>query len=230
MTQRGLTTAQLQATIGAYFDTRAARFDSEPTHGLQSPAQRDAWLERVAHWVGDEPGRALLDPGCATGFFALIAAELGHRPLGIDISPAMIAEATRKARSAGLEAAFRVGDATATGLPEGSLDVVLERHLLWTVPSPLEAVRHWLRLLRPGGRLVSVGVDWRGDAASPTTGIYAALLPSLPFYGGRPAADYAALLIEAGFTGVRVESLHDDRYWLDGRNRDRFAVSGTRGV
>ena len=226
------TIGQIHSIVGRHFSGRATRFDSEPTHDLKSPAQHDAWFGRVAEWIGplvDGVGRRVLDPGCATGFFSLIAAELGHDPVGVDISEGMVAEASRKAAAASLKASFQVGDAASTGLVPGTFDVVLERHLLWTLPSPASAVRHWLELLRPGGRLVSVGVDWRSETGSATAGDYAPVRPMLPFYGGRPAADIVTLLTGAGFVDISVESLHDDVYWLDGRNRDRFAVTGYRG-
>ncbi|AHH96246.1 class I SAM-dependent methyltransferase [Kutzneria viridogrisea] len=38
----------------------------------------------------------------------------------------------------------------------GGYDVVLSRHVLTAQPDPLLALRRWIRLLRPGGRLVLV--------------------------------------------------------------------------
>jgi len=231
MPDPAMTMEEINAVVSRHFSSRATRFDSEPTHDLKSPAQRDAWFGRVAAWVGSSEGgkpQRVLDAGCATGFFSLIAAELGHDACGVDISPAMVAEAVRKAAASGLQPSFQVGDAAASELAERSFDVVLERHLLWTLPSPQRAVRHWLHLLRPSGRLVSVGVDWRRETGSATQGDYAPLMPLLPFYGGRPAQDIVDLLTEAGYVDVSVESLHDDVYWLDGRDRDRFAVTGYR--
>ncbi|WP_368406419.1 methyltransferase domain-containing protein, partial [Streptomyces sp. CC77] len=34
--------------------------------------------------------------------------------------------------------------------------VVVVRHLVWALPDPVAALRTWVRLLRPGGRLVLV--------------------------------------------------------------------------
>jgi len=234
MTTQALRSEELQSIVRDHYSERAAAFDTEPTHGLKTQEQRQAWFEKVSEWITSAPGnprRQVLDVGCATGFFALIAAELGHDARGIDISPGMIAVAAHKAARASLRVAFQTGDAAATGLPEASLDVILERHLLWTLPSPHSAVRHWLTLLRPGGRMVSASVDWRRDAALAPKGVYAPLLPLLPFYGGRSPPDMMALLTDAGFVHVTVEPLNDDVYWLDGKDqsaRDRFAVSGFR--
>jgi ubiquinone/menaquinone biosynthesis C-methylase UbiE len=218
----------LADALREHWNARAAGFDAGVTHDLQSPAQERAWREAVARWTGPAPVD-VLDVGCATGFFALLTASAGHRAHGVDLSPAMVEEARRKAAATGSTATFALGDATALDdVPDASVDVVLERHLMWTVPDPGAAVAEWVRVLRPGGLLVTVGVDWRDETRSPTHGAYAALRGDLPFYGGRPADDVVALHEAAGLREVRVESLHHDDYWLDGRGRDRYAVLGRR--
>ena len=45
-------------------------------------------------------------------------------------------------------------------MADGSVDAVLARHLLWTLPDPLAALARWVRLVRPGGRLVLVEGRW----------------------------------------------------------------------
>ena len=40
------------------------------------------------------------------------------------------------------------------------IDVVLARHVLWALPDPSAALARWVRLLRPGGRLVLVEGRW----------------------------------------------------------------------
>ncbi|BFO20224.1 hypothetical protein SHKM778_66120 [Streptomyces sp. KM77-8] len=77
---------------------------------------------------------------------------------GVDRSPAMLALAREKL--AGHDAVFLVGDATAPPVGERRYDAVLVRHVLWTLPEPDRALRHWRELLRPGGRLVLVEGVW----------------------------------------------------------------------
>lgn len=49
------------------------------------------------------------------------------------------------------------GDAQALeGVPDGAYDFVLSSHLLEHVPDPEEALRHWCRVVRPGGRVLLV--------------------------------------------------------------------------
>ncbi|MFC8516954.1 class I SAM-dependent methyltransferase [Streptomyces sp. NPDC057257] len=139
------------------WDAQAAAFDDEPDHGLRDPEVRRAWAERLRDWL---PGRAsdVLDLGCGTGSLSLLAAEQGHRVTGVDGSPAMIDLA--RAKLAGRDAVFLVGDAAAPPVGEQRYDVILVRHVVWALPDPARALRHWRGLLRPGGRLVLVEGVW----------------------------------------------------------------------
>jgi len=150
----GLTGAD--ATRHAW-DAEAAAFDDEPDHGLRDPQVRRAWADRLVSWL---PARAsdVLDLGCGTGSLSLLASEQGHRVIGVDLSPAMVDLA--RAKLAGRDAVFLVGDATAPPVGEQRFDVVLVRHVLWALPDPGRALRHWRELVRPGGRLVLIEGVW----------------------------------------------------------------------
>lgn len=160
------------------WDALAASFDDEPDHGLRDAEVRRAWAGRLASWL---PTRAsdVLDLGCGTGSLSLLAAEQGHRVTGVDASPAMVDRA--RAKLAGRDAVFLVGDAAAPPVGEQRFDVVLVRHVLWALPDPGRALRHWRGLLRPGGRLVLVEgvwgtVDPAGIPADVLTGLLAPLV------------------------------------------------------
>ena len=186
------------------WDAEAASFDEEPDHGLRHPEVRRAWAGRLRDWL---PGRAgdVLDLGCGTGSLSLLASEQGHRVTGVDLSPAMVALAREKL--AGRDAVFLVGDAAAPPVGEERFDAVLVRHVLWTLPDPGRALRHWRGLLRPDGRLVLVEGVWGG--IEPV---------------GIPAERLTALL--APITGqARVERLSDDPLLWGGEVTDeRYAV------
>ncbi|GAA2310087.1 class I SAM-dependent methyltransferase [Streptomyces kunmingensis] len=139
------------------WDAAAAAFDDEPDHGLRDPEVRAAWAERLAGWLPPTPGD-LLDLGCGTGSVSLLAAERGHRVTGVDFAPNMVERA--RIKLANHDAEFLVGDAASPPVPAASYDVVLVRHVLWALPEPAAALRHWVTLLRPGGRLVLVEGVW----------------------------------------------------------------------
>ncbi|MFF7793278.1 methyltransferase domain-containing protein [Streptomyces sp. NPDC007991] len=192
------------------WDARAASFDEEPDHGLRDPKVRGAWAARLRSWL---PGRAgdVLDLGCGTGSLSLLASEQGHRVTGVDLSPAMVALAREK--PAGRDAVFLVGDAAAPPVGEQRFDAVLVRHVLWALPDPGRALRHWAGLLRPGGRLVLVEGVW-----GTTTPV------------GIPAERLTGLL--APIAGqMRVERLSGDPLLWGGEVTDeRYAVVAVCGV
>ncbi|PKM75442.1 MAG: class I SAM-dependent methyltransferase, partial [Firmicutes bacterium HGW-Firmicutes-17] len=49
---------------------------------------------------------------------------------------------------------------------DNSYDVVINRHLVWTLPHPKKAIAEWVRVLKPGGRLIIIDGDWFHDSFS----------------------------------------------------------------
>ncbi|QNE78232.1 methyltransferase domain-containing protein [Streptomyces finlayi] len=141
------------------WDAAADSFDEDPDHGLLDPVVRAAWARRMESWL-PVTDSAVLDLGCGTGSLALLAAERGHRVTAVDASPAMADRA--RAKLAGTGAEVLVGDANRPPVGERRFDVVLARHVVWLLPDPGAALRHWCGLLKPGGRLVLVEGVWSG--------------------------------------------------------------------
>lgn len=186
------------------WDAEAAAFDDEPDHGLRDPIVRAAWADRLQGWL-PECRCDLLDLGCGTGSLSLLAAERGHRVTGVDLSPAMVDLA--RAKLSGHDAVFLRGDAARPPVGEQRFDVVLARHVLWTLPDPHSVLRRWAGLLRPGGRLVLIEGVW--GTVTPV-GI---------------AADLLTALLTPLARDVRVEPLTDDaRLWGRVVEDERYAV------
>ena len=228
--------ASIKNVVRRQWAGRAPTFDEAPNHGLHSDEQRAAWLARVRAWTARsgrddwaisnraaECGtRALdaLDVGCGTGFLALLLAELGHRVTGVDAADEMLELARAKAAGAGATVDFRRADAEALPFPDASFDLVVERHVIWTLPAPAVALAEWARVLRPGGCLVLVEGDWR---SSPNAD-YVPISDSLPLYGGRPADELAAFVAGHGFVDVEIEPLMDGVLWGSPPERERYAL------
>jgi SAM-dependent methyltransferase len=196
--------AALPVADAAYWEAAADTFDDEPDHGLRDPALRAAWAARLREWLPAGPAE-VLDPGCGTGSLALLAVEQGHRVLGVDRSPRMIERA--RAKLAGRDAAFLVGDAAEPPVGERRFDVVLVRHLLWALPDPAAALRRWAALLRPGGRLVLVEGRW---GESDPIGITAPELAGLV----RPLAERTVVQDLAHDAVLWGKAFRDQRYVL----------------
>src|SRR5205807_2091298 len=94
-------------------------------------------------------------------------------------------------------------------------DLVISRHLLWTLPHPEAAIDEWIRVLRPGGRLVVVDGQFDAGAGAAPPGSarssaeYAAIGNQLPFLGGRSKEQIEALFTAHGLVHVSGDPLLD---------------------
>jgi len=124
------------------------------------------WSRRLAEQfialAGIENGDRVLDLGCGTGSlaFALAARREPAQILGLDISEVYIAKARTEARDPRL--AFRVGDAVAIDLPDGSVDRCYSLLALNFVKQPKRAVQEMRRVTRPGGVIAAAVWDFAG--------------------------------------------------------------------
>ena len=141
------------AMIGR-FDERAATYDDNAMHR--------ALADAVAAFASLDGVGTVLDVATGTGLF--LRALGSARPLrmvGIDLSPGMLAVA----RAALPEAELVVGDAAALPFAAGSVDLVTCVTALHLVPDADAAFREWVRVLRPGGRVVTATFGPPTDAA-----------------------------------------------------------------
>ena len=118
------------------------------------------WLREMHDFLPRGRSVDILDAGTGTGYFALLLAGEGHRLTGIDLTPAMLAEAEETAKEAGQEITFLLRDAQDTGFAGKSFDALVTRNLTWTLPEPEKAYREWFRLLRKGGVLLNFDASY----------------------------------------------------------------------
>ncbi|MEU7449370.1 MULTISPECIES: SAM-dependent methyltransferase [Streptomyces] len=120
------------------------------------------------------PGGRVLDLGCGPGRNALLLAAEGYRVDAVDLSPAAVDWARDRAREAGAEIRFHLGDAfapDAAGL-DGPYDLIHDSGCFHQLP-PHRRVSYLAlldRLLAPGGHLVLncfvAGAEGSGTCAS----------------------------------------------------------------
>jgi len=198
--------------VAAHWGRRAAHFDEDFGHSIRTPEERVAWDRVFALAVGGRQGLDALDIGCGTGFLSLELAARGHRVTGIDFAPAMLALAKKKAVEAG--AAIRFEEADAENLPfaPASFDLVITRHVLWTLPHPEAAIDEWIRVLRPGGRLAVIdshAVSPESATSARRSDEYAPVSDRLPFLMGKPQQEIETLFRAHGLADVGGDPLAD---------------------
>lgn len=146
----------LKGVIATRWSIRARTYDLSPGHGIHSEREKQAWMNILSEALDHKTSLEVLDLGTGTGALALLLAEMNHKVVGIDLSEKMLARAREKARGACLKADFKIGDAESPPFEKEAFDVIVSRHLLWTLPNPERAVDHWQNLLKPGGRVVII--------------------------------------------------------------------------
>lgn len=147
--------------MSEFWDGEAATFDHEPDHGLADPGIRAAWLGLLTSHLPPAPAR-VADLGSGTGSLSVLLADAGYAVDGVDVSSAMVSRARAKAKSTSVT--FVVADASDPPLQSGAYDAVVCRHVLWALPDPPAALRRWVTLLRPDGKLFLVEGRWHTGA------------------------------------------------------------------
>ncbi len=124
--------------------------------------------ERSFEMMRAAPGDRVLDIGCGAGDDVIALARLverGGHAHGLDFSSAMIAEARRRARAAGVEATFTVASAAAIPFADATFHGIRCERTLQHVADPVAVLQEAIRVLHSGGSIVVIDAD-RGVAAS----------------------------------------------------------------
>jgi len=212
--------------IREFWDRDSATYDRSPGHAVNDVVEAATWRRALLDALPAPPAR-VLDVGAGTGALALPAAELGYDVTALDLSEGMLDRAREKASVRGLDLTFAV--ASATDPPDGPFDAVFERHVVWTLPEPVVALRAWREVTAPGGRLVLFEAIWgrrdltartRRRAAQLARGMYGVpddhhapypdeVLAHLPLARMPSPEPVVRIVYEAGWRAVRIRRLRD---------------------
>jgi cyclopropane fatty-acyl-phospholipid synthase-like methyltransferase len=105
------------------------------------------------------PGQRILDLGTGTGALARRFASQGASVTGIDIASGQIDQARMLSSQNGLDVAFHVTAAEASGLADHTFDVITAFQS-WLYFKKPDVCREVVRLLAYGGRLVTGHLCW----------------------------------------------------------------------
>ncbi|PRY86086.1 class I SAM-dependent methyltransferase [Donghicola tyrosinivorans] len=203
----------LRDEIRDYWSDRAATFDNDPGHKIAEGAEMTAWRALFTWHLGAADGRNLLDLASGTGEIARLCQSLGFTVTGLDWAEPML----ERARAKLPEVSFLQADAERTMLPDGCMDVIVTRHLVWTLVDAASAFAEWFRVLKPGGVLLIVDGDFvtrnwlarwlapRPATANGRTTRHQEILAQVYFTQGARADAVADLLRRTGFDGLTID-------------------------
>jgi ubiquinone/menaquinone biosynthesis C-methylase UbiE len=128
------------------FDPLAANYDRLRPAG-------DAWEQLAERTLAGMSGcRRLVDVGCGTGRFAVLARRrLGARVWGVDPSAEMLREARSRAEARGI--GWKQGVAERLPFQDGWFDAAHMHLVAHTLPDRPTALAEIARVLMPGGRI-----------------------------------------------------------------------------
>ena len=114
-------------------------------------------------WVCSRASGDVLEVAIGTGLNLPCYPKSVHLT-GLELSPAMLAIARRRARDLGIGADLREGTAEALPFNDASFDTVVCTLSLCIIPRDRAAIAEMFRVLRPGGRLILLDHVASGNA------------------------------------------------------------------
>lgn len=150
--------------IRTYWSKRAPVFDADPAHKIEDTYGMPEWQALLRKVLALKTGQNLsdtkaLDVACGTGEISRVLCAMGAEVTGVDFSEPMLEIARSKLEGHSWQAIHADAEGL-FGVMDNSYDLVVTRHLCWTLTEPASAYANWLRVLKPGGTLIVFDGNW----------------------------------------------------------------------
>ncbi len=152
-----------------------------------------AWRRWLSHALPEIRGPRVLEVSFGTGWLLTRYAGRFHTD-GIDLNPDMVAVARRNLARAGVRAELRQGSVEALPYADSTFDTVVNTMAFSGYPDGAAAAAELARVLKPGGRLVMIDINYPRDGNRPGTALVDRVWKPL----GDLIRDVPALLRDAG--------------------------------
>jgi SAM-dependent methyltransferase len=214
--------------IAGYWDLRSRSYSKGVTDSRDE--EMEIWKRCLAPFITDIGLRKALDVGSGTGFLSSLLDDMGIDVICLDLSRGMLALAREALLQERRDLDLFQGDAEALPFRSSCFDIVVSRHLLWTLPDPVKALAEWMRVLRPGGRLLVIDGNWFDPAVRKRLGrglsgilanfsksrnpvpfhrFYDPIGQELPLYSACGPERYLAFFEDAGVKNVTLDRLSE---------------------
>lgn len=190
--------------IAEIYDDRSYKYDESEWHIKIA--------HRLVEYAQIDDGKNALDIATGTGHIAIKVAQLvgySGSVLGIDISPAMLEQARRKAEKLSLSnLEFQLADAESLNFSHNSFDRILCANAFPLITDKLAALRLWYKLLKPNGLIAlhtpadqafAVGIVWQNILAK-----YGVEITTNELIG--TVEKCSDLLTKAGFVRIEIQT------------------------
>jgi SAM-dependent methyltransferase len=211
----------------AHRDVVVEQFTRQAAPFAAAPGIRDEdALRQLVGVAGAGPDDDVLDVACGPGLVACAFAAVARHVTGVDVTPAMIAEAERLAAGRGLaNVAWRVGDVLPLPFADAAFSVVVSRLAFHHFERPGAVLEEMRRVCRPGGRVVVADVIASTDPRKAAALNRMERLRDPSHVRALPLAELSGLFVGAGLPAPapRFYNLESD---LDGLLSRSFPAPG----
>ncbi|MEE0252359.1 MAG: class I SAM-dependent methyltransferase [Acutalibacteraceae bacterium] len=120
----------------------------------------EQWISLIEKYINQTNYKNILDIGTGPGFFPIILSKHGYTVTGIDCTPAMLEEAKKNLQMYNVSAELFHASGEQLPFTNESFDCVISRNVTWTLLDTKQSYQEWLRVLRPGGKILIFDANW----------------------------------------------------------------------